>query len=378
MDLTWAQRALQVQIDRRATNQKDLDVLDEVERWSAENNNKLPVNTRENKEEMNIAKKLRRLQDKEHLTPILRRRIEELNDKSRKTPTKAAARGAVVRHRARRRIALLSNQAEEHREWCRLNYPALTQQELDDRFQRGVPNALVTQPYPGLANLGNTCYVNAVCQALLHCDAVRNWLATDNLASGVAEDDARDFLKALQNLSHTLQHGVQADTGDPPVRFSVWSPHAFLDAFLRCHWKNEHDASEALGKQHDAREALEEILTTTRMGNQLFDTGMLHTSRRDVLSLPAFAQDGWWYKHFTSERQVINMRDLLDAGFAHLAKKPRLLPVALVVIVPPFAHGEDGTTICLNSEDLRTDWGDCKLDLEEHVAEHCIDRERAK
>ena len=169
----------------------------------------------------------------------------------------------------------------------------MTQQELGDRFQQGLPNGVVPQLYPGLANLGNTCYVNAVCQALVHCDAVRNWLATDNLASSVPEDDDKDFLKALQNLSHTLRHGIQPATGDPPVRFSVWSPHALLDAFLRCHWSNEHDASEALGKQHDAREALEEVFTTTRMGSQLFDTGMRNTCRRDVISLPAFAQDGW-------------------------------------------------------------------------------------
>ena len=57
---------------------------------------------------------------------------------------------------------------------------------------------------------------------------------------------------------------------------------------------------------------------TTRMGNQLFDIGMRNTGRRDVISLLSFAQDGWWYQHFTSERQVINMRDLLAAGFAHL------------------------------------------------------------
>ena len=169
MDLTRAQRALQVQIDRRATNQKDLDVLKEVERWSAKNNNKLPVETRGSKEEKNIAQRLRRLQRQEHLTPILQRRLDELSTKSHKTPTKATARGAVARDRRRRRIALLSNQAEEHRDWCQLHYPALTQEELDDRFQQGQPSGVVAQPYPGLANLGNTCYVNAICQALLHC-----------------------------------------------------------------------------------------------------------------------------------------------------------------------------------------------------------------
>ena len=72
------------------------------------------------------------------------------------------------------------------------------------------------------------------------------------------------------------------------------------------------------------------------------------------------------------------MRGLLAAGFGHLDEKLQLVPRLLAVVAPPFAHDVDGTTICLNSEDLRTDWGDCKLDLEEHVAEHCTDRGKAK
>ena len=99
-----------------------------------------------------VARKLRRLQSREHLTPILQRGIDELIAKAHKTPTKKAARGAVPKHRRRRRIALLSNQAEKHREWCQLHYPTLNQKELDDRFQHGRPSGVLAQPYPGLAN----------------------------------------------------------------------------------------------------------------------------------------------------------------------------------------------------------------------------------
>ena len=102
------------------------------------------------------------------------------------------------------------------------------------------------------------------------------------------------------------------------------------------------------------------------MGEELFDTGMHRSSRPDLVSLHAFAEDGWWYQHFTSQQQVINMRGLLAAGFAHLPEKLQLAPRLLAVMVPPFAHDEDDTTICLNSHDIQTDWGDCKLDLKEH------------
>ena len=54
--LTDAQHALQEEINRRATNQKDLDVLEEVARFSAKNNHKLPAAS------SNLGKKLRRLQ----------------------------------------------------------------------------------------------------------------------------------------------------------------------------------------------------------------------------------------------------------------------------------------------------------------------------
>ena len=79
-----------------------------------------------------------------------------------------------------------------------------------------------------------------------------------------------------------------------------------------------------------------------------------------------------------SEQQVINMRGLLSNGFSHLPEKLPKVPRLLAVTVPPFAHDESDTAFCLNSPDLRSDWGDCTLDLEEHFAEHCVDRSKAK
>ena len=72
------------------------------------------------------------------------------------------------------------------------------------------------------------------------------------------------------------------------------------------------------------------------------------------------------------------MPDLLVAGFAYLHEKLQFLPPLLAVMVPPLAHDDDDTTICLNSQDIQTDWGDCKLDLKEHFAGHRDERVTAE
>ena len=72
------------------------------------------------------------------------------------------------------------------------------------------------------------------------------------------------------------------------------------------------------------------------------------------------------------------MRGLLSAGFAHLDEKLQMVPRLLAVALPPLAYDDDDTTFCLNSVDMRTDWDDCTFDLKEFVAEHCLDRGKAK
>ena len=107
--LTDAQHALQEEIYRRATDQKDLDILEEIVRWSAKNNHKLPARSHrrqfgklDNTKENNLAQKLRRLRNRKYLTPILQRRLAELVDKSHNSPTKATGRGAAAIHPRRR------------------------------------------------------------------------------------------------------------------------------------------------------------------------------------------------------------------------------------------------------------------------------------
>ena len=52
-------------------------------------------------------------------------------------------------------------------------------------------------------------------------------------------------------------HKASVDGCESSLQFDVYSPHAFLDAFV------EGRGDLQLGLQHDAREALEEVLTQT-------------------------------------------------------------------------------------------------------------------
>ena len=221
--------------------------------------------------------------------------------------------------------------------------------------------------------------MNAVCHVLFHCDATRNCLRSgfqvpEGSPASVADDDSAALVLELQSLAQNFADGFPTELPGQRCRVDCWSPHALIDVLLRCRPLK-------LGKQHDAREALEEILTRTPLGSDLFDTGAQGFQRSDIVSLPAFTEDGWWYQKFTSAKQVVRMRELLADGFRHLDEKLPVAPPLLAMIIPPFADDESDTAFWLNGTKraaiLRSDWGDCTLDLAEHFAAHCTGREQA-
>ena len=79
--------------------------------------------------------------------------------------------------------AFLQRLNEEHEEWCGLRFSS---QEGSKR----PPELQEKYPYPGLVNLGDTCYLNAVCQVLLHCDAARIFLRSGAEVPEDADADA--------------------------------------------------------------------------------------------------------------------------------------------------------------------------------------------
>ena len=215
---------------------------------------------------------------------MMQQLLDGLLATAQETPTKKSSRGAAKRDRQRATNAFLQHLIDEHREWSVLHFVS------QENEKRG-PELQARYPYPGLVNLGDTCYVNAVCQVLFHCDAVRAHLrsgvedvAAQASPADFADDECAPLVNELQSLARNLVDGFPTDLPGQRCRVDVWSPHALIDAFLR-------RRPLQLGEQHDAREALEEILTCTCLGNGLFNTGAKGFQRADIVSLPAFAEE---------------------------------------------------------------------------------------
>ena len=135
------------------------------------------------------------------------------------------------------------------------------------------------------------------------------------------------------------------------------------------------------GEQHDVKEALEVILTRTRLGNDLFNIGAQCHRRPDLVQLPGFTDDGWWYKNFTGDQQVVRMQKLIRDCFKHLEEKLLLALPLLAIVIPPLAHDESDNIFWFNGTNrerrLRSDWDNCNIALGDHVAGHSVSDEHA-
>ena len=227
--LTRTAKQLITEIDNRRSNQKDVETCREVLTWLDDHDDVLPRRAVEDFRQDSLAKKFYKLRARAFLcSKHIRDLLQEISTRARVEATGYALR--EERRSAKRNFQeVLEQKIQAHTEWCKHRWP-------DEYDSRRLPEAQGAQPYPGLVNLGNTCYLGAVLQCLLHCDPCRAHLLA-LLPTEEAGEIAAAFCRELQSLTQHLVLGVEVPHTQLTMKFDVYSPHAFLDAFhaIRAH-----------------------------------------------------------------------------------------------------------------------------------------------
>ena len=225
-----------------------------------------------------------------------------------------------------------------HVDWCSSNRPRVAQPGRGPEVQRapGVGATFAGQyAFPGLANLGSTCYLSSVLQCLLHCGATRGRL----LAYEANADDSPvcAFRAELGRLARACVSGVAVDGVAQPAQFDVLSPHELLDAIWSLHEQGA--AAWPIDQQHDACELLETVFDHTSLG-ALFTHAPGIDARRDIVVLPEF-DENFRIADFSARiegRDVVDVQRLL--GFCMRAREDKLeaVPDLLAVRLPQFTE----------------------------------------
>jgi hypothetical protein len=216
-----------------------------------------------------------------------RHRIQDLSD-----PKYAATR---------EKLAEIEKKEADARDWELADAPvAATEQRMQaehDAWCRGQrrdpePRPLLRREagkhaYPGLLNLGQTCYLGSVIQCLIHCGAARAVLQDQPAAA--PQDGVATLPLALQSLAAECVHGVSlpADAGlRPDFRAGVdlYSPHAVIDVFA--------DVSGfVVGSNYDACEALQLLFQNMAPLSDIFHASSALTVE-NIVCLPPFSDSG--------------------------------------------------------------------------------------
>ena len=204
----------------------------------------------------------------------------------------------------RKALADIKELEEAAREWTQAEAPVLAaEQRLQAEHEawcRGQRREPEPRPllqrragrhaYPGLLNLGLTCYLGSIVQCLLHCGAARSALLGQPAA---APPHAMTTLPlALHALAVACVDGVAVPVGaglrpDFRARVDLYSPHVLMDTCAEA-------SGFALGRNYDAVEALGILFRGVAPLRHLFHASSALTVE-DIVCLHPFsdASDAW-------------------------------------------------------------------------------------
>jgi ubiquitin C-terminal hydrolase len=303
----------------------DKDLVMAVERWSSSHDNMLPQEFKRGTDPDELyscllGSRYRSLKRRRTKLTIEVVEIMERIEKKKRVNTSAGFKAMQENNRTLRHQEI---HCEDHRKWVR--------NCLSPEWQEGpepkISSKGCSNPYPGLCNLGNTCYINAVLQSLLHCGSARRYLM--NMTNALQEKTTNDLRRELSTLVRTCFLGQSSDDGDKPMAFDTFSPHAFLDMFI-----NGRSCARppfTLCQQHDACEAFEEILDHTGMGKALFNTGSW-SIKEGIVMLDELVTHDFIETFLVGQDSVLDMNRLLpDLSFVqrHNRWQPNLASYSL-------------------------------------------------
>jgi hypothetical protein len=239
--------------------------------------------------------------DKSNLTPKAREELAKIEQLEQREGDAGAERGSKKQALIATVCSMEEQLVRRHDDWCALRLGPRRGPQLQRRSGPGT-SLQGRREYPGFSNLGNTCFLNAIVQCLLHCAGPRHHLLV--LAPGLVDSPDRDLRTALRQVAEECVGGLPLEGLGKSAKFDVYSASNLVDTFIAA------EPQFVLGERHDACEALQCMLEKMPDCRALFAVDNPQ-ALAEVIYLRGFddASDVWSLENFLQDdvSQVVKM-----------------------------------------------------------------------
>ena len=231
--------------------------------------------------------------DKSKLSPKALEHLAQIEEIEQHEGQAGAERGSKKTSLIATVCTMEEQLVKRHDDWCALRQGPRRGPQLQRRPGPGMTFA-GENAYPGFSNLGNTCFLNAVFQCLLHCAGPRHHLLA--LAPGLVDSPDRDLRVALRQAAEESVWGLPLEGIDKSAKFDVYSASNLVDTFIAA------EPQFVLGERHDACEALQCMLEKMQDFRALFAVDNTQ-ALAEVIYLRGFddASDVWSLEKFLQD-----------------------------------------------------------------------------